>query len=156
MARAIAEPVLTRRLDLVPAHDPAGIGNVAGDVEGVAAADEGHVLNLLAFEQRARLCGIEGDPAKRPVDSAQPVTQPVQLLQVSTVGGDQQGRHRSQWRSTSSRVERMLRALEAPKTIERTLGSEQTHSIASCGGIAPEAKTDIAIARKRRSRSASS
>ena len=50
----------------------------------------------------------------------------------------------------------MLRSLDAPKTIDSMFGCAQTHSIASSGGIAPEAKTDIAIARKRCSRSAAS
>ena len=40
--------------------------------------------------------------------------------------------------------------LEAPKTIDSRLGSPHAHSMASRGGIAPEAKTDIATARKGR------
>ena len=93
--------------------------------------------------------------------------QAVQLLQMPARRGDEQRSQllapapasagsRSQWRATSSRVCLMFRALEAPNTIASTFGCAQTHSIASSGGIAPEANTDIAIARNRRSRSACS
>jgi hypothetical protein len=61
--------------------------------------------------------------------------------------------HRSK---TSSRVRRTFAALEAPKTIARTFGWAQTHSMASSAGIAPDANTDIAIARNGCSRSAAS
>ena len=58
--------------------------------------------------------------------------------------------------STSSFVLRILERLDAPKTIASMLGWEQAHSIASFGGIAPDAKTDIAMARNLRLLSASS
>ncbi len=132
------------------------MSEVAADVERVAAADEWNEVDLLPRQQRTALRRVEGGPAERARDPVEAQVKLVQLLEVTAGGGDEERRQGCQQRSTSSRVERMLRALEAPKTIERTLGSEQTHSIASCGGIAPEAKTDIAIARKRRSRSASS
>ena len=44
----------------------------------------------------------------------------------------------------------MLRRLEAPKTIASMLGCPHTHSNASRGGTAPEANTDIAMARNGR------
>ena len=66
--------------------------------------------------------------------------------------GPTTGRRRSgQYSSISCRVDRMLVRLDAPKTIDSMFGCAQTHSIASRGGIAPEAKTDIAIGRNRRS-----
>ena len=40
----------------------------------------------------------------------------------------------------------MLVRLEAPNTIEAMFGCSHTHSMASLGGMAPEAKTDMAIA----------
>src|SRR5690606_12067264 len=53
-------------------------------------------------------------------------------------------------RSTSSRVFWILPRLEAPNTIDSMLGCSAIHWIASFGGMAPEANTDIATARKRR------
>src|SRR3954453_18780024 len=44
---------------------------------------------------------------------------------------------------------RMFAGEDAPKTIELRPRMPQTQSIASFGGIAPYAKTDIAIARQR-------
>ncbi len=91
----------------------------------------------------------------------EPSVKTVQLFEVPSGGGDQQSRQlvtparagsSSQCRATRSRVCLMLRALDAPNTIAATLGCAQTHSMASSGGTAPDAKTDIAIARNRRSR----
>ena len=55
-----------------------------------------------------------------------------------------------QYFSTSSTVDSIFARLEAPKTIDSTLGNEVTHATASSGWIAPEAKTDIAMARNFR------
>ena len=44
----------------------------------------------------------------------------------------------------------MFSRLDAPKTIDSMFGCSQTHSRASRGGIAPDAKTDIATARNWR------
>ena len=49
--------------------------------------------------------------------------------------------------STSAWVLRMCALFDAPKTIASMLGCSKIHSIASPGGIAPEANTDIATAR---------
>ena len=40
-----------------------------------------------------------------------------------------------------------VRRLDAPKTMDSMFGCEATYSMASSGGMAPEARTDIAIAR---------
>src|ERR1700733_11786361 len=44
----------------------------------------------------------------------------------------------------------ILPRLDAPNTIDSIFGCWQTYSIASRGGIAPDARTDIAIGRNRR------
>ena len=79
--------------------------------------------------------------------------QPVQLLQVAAGGGDQERGHVTARAGSSPSGAPPARGccgccarLEAPKTIDSMLGCAQTHSIASRGGIAPEAKTDIATA----------
>ena len=143
-------------LDLATAQGIVRPGEIARDVERVPAADEGDELDRLAGEQRAALRSVEGRPAVRALDARQPSVKVMQLLQVAAAGCDQQGRHDCQCSATSSRVPRMFALLEAPKTIDCTFGWPHTHSIASSGGIAPEAKTDIATARKRRSRRAAS
>lgn len=61
-----------------------------------------------------------------------------------------------QYFATSSPVLRIFALLEAPNTMDAMFGCAQTHSIASLGGMAPDAYTDIAIARNWRSRSAAS
>ena len=43
----------------------------------------------------------------------------------------------------------MFARLEAPNTIDSMFGSAHTHSIASRGGMAPEASTDMAIGAER-------
>ncbi len=115
------------------------MGQVAGDVGQVAAAHEGDELDLLALQQRAALRGVEGGPDVGAGDGGEAAVQLVELLQVATGGGDEEGGQGRQYWSTSSRVARMLRELEAPKTIACRFGRPQTHSIASAGGIAPEA-----------------
>jgi hypothetical protein len=48
-------------------------------------------------------------------------------------------RYSSQYLLTNSRVLRMFPLLDAPNTMDAMFGCAQTHSIASRGGIAPEA-----------------
>ena len=50
------------RVDVVLLQDPPRVGQVAGDVGQVAAADEVDEVDLLALEQRAALRGVEGGP----------------------------------------------------------------------------------------------
>lgn len=59
-----------------------------------------------------------------------------------------------QYRSTNSLVFRIFPRLDAPNTIDAMFGCWQTHSIASRGGMAPDANTDMAMARNLFSRSA--
>src|SRR6478752_2692602 len=66
------------------------------------------------------------------------------------VGDQYRRRGHGQYRSASDTVDSMLARLDAPKTIDSIRGMEASHSIASAGGTAPEANTDIAIARNRR------
>ena len=130
---------------------------VARHVERVAAADEGDELDRLAGEQRAALRGVEGRPAVRALDAGEP---------ARADGAAPSGAHRWMRPAGSSRLPVLRRPAPGccgcwPCSKRRTrstgcwAGRRPTRSPRR-GGIAPEAKTDIATARKRRSRRAAS
>src|SRR5207237_6779891 len=140
---------------LEPEHDPAGLLGVrpaAGLEAHVGRRDaelfEEHVVHLAVVV----LAGVHDVETQAVAGAAQRAHDRRDLHEIGPgTGHDRDSLHDAALSSSiSCRVWRMFERLEAPNTIERICGRWHPYSSACCGGMAPEAITDMATGRKRR------
>lgn len=133
--------VLHGVLDPVVPHVANNITRAAGDIvvhHHDARLDESLLGDLLGQHLEDARELLRTAPGHNGHQHLPPCCRPFWRFHYTTTGQN--------W-STSARVEAMLAWLDAPNTIDSMFGCAQTHSMASRAGMAPEAKTDIAIAR---------